>query len=151
MINSIQTNYDSAVQTNAPKKTDENRKATSLKTPFPGQDAAPVQDTVPGKETSLPENEKQTSVKQKAPGIDPEMAREVAKKMEALVSNPNIRFVVRDPNSTGPQNVVIEVLNENDKVVARIPEDVVNQMVGTIKSVTNDADNHKGIIIKGEF
>lgn len=73
-------------------------------------------------------------------------AKEVAKKLQSMVDESNIRFVVKDPTGTGSNNVVIEVLNDHNQVVARIPEEVINDVHDQV--ITDDAKNlPKGMLV----
>ena len=77
-------------------------------------------------------------------------AKEIAKKLQNMVDESNIRFVVKDPTATGDSNVVIEVLNEHNQVVARIPEDVINDVHKEV--VSEDAHKiPKGMIVDTEI
>ncbi|EKD42158.1 MAG: hypothetical protein ACD_73C00298G0005 [uncultured bacterium] len=57
-----------------------------------------------------------------------EGASKVAQELQNMVDDANIKFVVKDPTGSGSDNVVIEVRDKNNKVIARIPQEVINDL-----------------------
>ncbi len=66
--------------------------------------------------------------KQDAPPISREQAQQVAKQLNVDFDKTSLRFSVIDPRKSGPHNIVIEVLDKNDKVVAEIPAKAVREL-----------------------
>lgn len=54
-------------------------------------------------------------------------SQKAARKLSEAFSESGVRFVVLDPTSTSPHNVVIEML-KGDKVVARIPSESAREV-----------------------
>lgn len=55
-------------------------------------------------------------------------SQKAARKLSEAFSESGVRFVVLDPTSTSPHNVVIEML-KGDEVVARIPSESAREVV----------------------
>ncbi len=56
-----------------------------------------------------------------ADSVSEEQAQQVAEQLHEMFRETTLRFTVRDPSKVKPHNVIIEVVDENDKVVATIP------------------------------
>lgn len=95
----------------------------------PARESRPVERKESAKKAEPETNEsKPAPVQKQEKGRSSEEAKKIAQKLQNMVDEANIHFVVKDPMGTGVDNVVIEVRDENNKVVARIPEDVINDI-----------------------
>lgn len=113
--------------------------------PSPVRESRPVEKKEPEKKAVQAE---QTALPAQKVGKakTSEEAQKVAQKLQHMVDEANIRFVVKDPTGTGSDNVVIEVRDENNKVIARIPEDVINNIHSEVVQ-TGKQDMPKGLLL----
>ena len=113
--------------------------------PSPVRESRPVEKKEPEKKAN---KEEPTSLPAQKVGKakTSEQAQKVAQKLQHMVDEANIRFVVKDPTGTGSDNVVIEVRDENNKVIARIPEEVINN-IHSETDQTGKQEMPKGLLL----
>lgn len=76
--------------------------------------------------------------------VSREEAQKVAEKLQLDSPSTNFRFMVKDPTSSSVDNVVIQVLDNNNHVIATIPKDVVTDMA---KNGMTTGDGLKGLSV----
>ncbi len=86
----------------------------------------PVIDRV--REISTKEETKSTKESPKKK-VTEESAKIVARKLQSHSDN-TVRFVVKDYDHVSPRNIVIEILNDKNEVIARIPEEKISEIEG---------------------
>lgn len=93
---------------------------------------------------NLPENVFDPE-KKKEEKVNPDQAREVARKLNVAMPKHTLRFVVKDPAHVGT-DVVIEVLNDKEQVVATIPP---KGILGMSQAPNEDAFGNeiKGVLL----